>query len=229
MTKAEYLQKWSQLHGDMQAADNRVVYWWLSIVYVLAKPWVRLGLSPNAVTTFGLLLSVAAVALIWLGQEISGINTLVLLAAVLVLLSGLVDNLDGAVAVMTGKTSRWGYVYDSLCDRIADMAFLFMLWLLGAPAWLVLLVAMFTMLAEYVRARAAAAGVSEIGVISVWERPSRVLVTGLFVLASAVIVGHVGVVITIAATLSLLLSVLGFLQIVLVMRRRLLALPETAG
>ena len=40
---------------------------------------------------------------------------------VLVFVSGIVDNLDRAVAVMSGRTTRWGYVLDSVVDRIADV------------------------------------------------------------------------------------------------------------
>ena len=43
-----------------------------------------------------------------------------MLAALLVGASGLLDNLDGAVAVLSGRTSRWGFVLDSGCDRLAD-------------------------------------------------------------------------------------------------------------
>ena len=36
------------------------------------------------------------------------------------------------------------------------------------------------LLQEYVRARAAAGGMTEVGVVTVWERPTRVIVTAAF-------------------------------------------------
>ena len=42
------------------------------------------------------------------------------------------------------------------------------------------------MLAEYVRARASGAGMVEVGVITVFERPTRVLVAAAFLLGAAV-------------------------------------------
>lgn len=56
------------------------------------------------------------------------------LAAVAVAVAaGLLDNLDGAVAILAGRTSRWGFVLDSLADRLSDAAYVAALWLLGAP------------------------------------------------------------------------------------------------
>ena len=57
-----------------------------------------------------------------------------LLAVVLVVVSGLLDGLDGAVAVLTDRATRWGHVLDSLVDRCSDGLYLVALWLVGAPA-----------------------------------------------------------------------------------------------
>ena len=43
-------------------------------------------------------------------------------------------------------------------------------------------------LQEYTRARAAAGGMAEIGVVTVWERPTRVIVTAMFVLGAGIYV-----------------------------------------
>lgn len=218
MDTEEYLRRWSALHGQMDPHSNRLVLWWLTVVHTLARPLVAVGASPNAVTTLGLGVVVAAAAAAWRGG--SGGGWPLMVAGLLVLLSGLMDNLDGAVAVMTGRTTRWGYVYDSLADRICDLLFCGVLWLAGAPAWWCLAVAALTMLQEYTRARSAAAGVSEIGVVSVWERPSRVLVTGMFTFAAGLLFDYV-VIATIGAGVALLLSVVGTLQVMIKLRFRL--------
>jgi CDP-diacylglycerol--glycerol-3-phosphate 3-phosphatidyltransferase len=103
--------------------------------------------------------------------------------------SGLLDNVDGAVAVLSGRTSRWGFVLDSACDRLADAAYCLALLLAGAPAWLAVTGAALAWLQEYVRARAAVAGMPEIGVVTVSERPTRVIVTAMFLLGAGVYPG----------------------------------------
>ncbi len=158
------------------------------------------------------------------GGAVAG-GWLLLVSGLLVLLSGLVDNLDGAVAVMTSRVTKWGYVYDSVVDRVADMFFLVALWLAGAPAWVCVLAGGLTFLQEYARARAGAAGMSEIGVVSVWERPSRVLVVGLFLVAAGLYSGYVEVLVTVAAGVSLALAVVGLLQVLIAVRKRMVAMP----
>lgn len=224
LSRTDYFQQWSQLHGGVDPQTRRLVSMWLTLMYSLARPLVRIGWSPNAVTTLGLFVAVVAVG--------AAAQNWWLLAAVLIVISGLFDGLDGAVAVMTGRTSAWGYVWDSLADRCADVALLLVLWLLGAPAWMCVATGVITFSLEYTRARASAAGMSEVGVISVWERPTRVIVVGMFTLAAAVAsvgwlsqvwsgVNAVALVGTIAAGVSLVLAVVGMCQVVVVVRRNL--------
>jgi CDP-diacylglycerol--glycerol-3-phosphate 3-phosphatidyltransferase len=99
------------------------------------------------------------------------------LGALLVLAAAFADGLDGAVAVLTGRATRLGYVVDSVADRLAELAWLTAFWLTGAPAWAVVTAGAASWLQEYTRARATAAGMTEIAVVTVSERPTRVLVT----------------------------------------------------
>jgi phosphatidylglycerophosphate synthase len=93
------------------------------------------------------------------------------LGGVLVLLAAFADGLDGAVAVVTGTASRLGFVYDSVADRIGEVAWLAAFWLAGAPGWLVVGTGAVSWLHEYVRARAAAAGMADIGAVTVGSDP----------------------------------------------------------
>lgn len=225
LSRADYLQRWSGLHGGIDPSGNRLVLGWLTVIHSLARPLARAGWSPNAVTTLGLVISALA-----LPAAAAGGGWL-WVAAFVVLISGVVDSLDGAIAVMTDRTTKWGFVWDSLADRIADVIFIAALWLAGAPAQICVASIVLTFLLEYTRARAGAAGMSEVGVVSVWERPSRVLVTGMFLLAAAVNVpvgfadgitgGWPVVMVTAGAWVALGLSVIGFAQVVWVVRRRL--------
>lgn len=230
MTREGYLQRWSQLHGGVDPRGNRLVLGWLTVIHTLASPLARAGWSPNAVTTLGLLVAVLA-----LPAAAAGGGWL-WIAAVLVLLSGVVDSLDGAIAVMTGRTTKWGFVWDSVADRISDVVYLAALWLVGAPGQLCAAAIVLTFLLEYTRARAVAAGMDEVGVLSVWERPSRVLVCGMFLLGAAVNLpvgfaegisgGWPAVLASAGAWVALGLSVVGLLQVLRAVRSRMRALDE---
>src|SRR4051812_50070207 len=54
-------------------------------------------------------------------------------AGVLVGLSGLLDSLDGALAIAGGRASRRGVVPDSAVDRLTEGAYALALWGTGAP------------------------------------------------------------------------------------------------
>lgn len=165
-----YAVQWAGSHGGVDPRrTGGFTYGWLRLAYKLGRTGVRLGIRPAAVTVLGLVLSLAVPALAGAGQW------WVLAAAALVLLAALADTVDGAVAVIGGRTSRLGYVYDSLADRLAEVAWLAGLKLVGVPAWLCLVVGGLGWLHEYVRARATTAGMSDIGVITAGERPTRVV------------------------------------------------------
>jgi CDP-diacylglycerol--glycerol-3-phosphate 3-phosphatidyltransferase len=142
-------------------------------------------------------------------------------AAVLLIVSGLVDNLDGAVAVMTGRTTRWGYVLDSAVDRISDAAYVVAFWALGAPGWLCALAAFLMLLQEYIRARAGAAGMNEVGVVTVWERPTRVIATAAFLLGAGLYPGAAEAWAAVAAWFWTAAGLVGLVQLTVVVRRRL--------
>ena len=175
----EYAATWSGLHGGFDPRRaSPLVRLWVRLAYRIGSWLGGRRISPMAVTTAGLLVCLAVPAAVLLGRP--GLP----LAAVLVLTAALADGLDGAVAVITGRASRLGYVYDSVADRLGEAAWLAAFWLAGAPGWLVVAAGAASWLQEYARARATAAGMDEIGVVTVAERPTRVLV-GIFGLLAA--------------------------------------------
>ncbi|MGZ4626332.1 MAG: CDP-alcohol phosphatidyltransferase family protein [Kineosporiaceae bacterium] len=192
-----------------------LVGWWLRLAYRAAVPLVRVGAGADAVTVGGLL--VAAAALVPAGSG----GRWPVLAAALVVLSGLLDSLDGAVAVLTGRTTRWGFVLDSVCDRIADACFAGALLLAGAPAGLAAAGAAAAWLHEYLRARAAVAGMPEIGVVTVSERPTRVIVTATFLLGAGLYPSASVTWATAGAAALTALGVAGLGQLLVVVHRRL--------
>jgi CDP-diacylglycerol--glycerol-3-phosphate 3-phosphatidyltransferase len=75
---------------------------------------VAVGASPNAITTVGTLVLVGSAAAFGLGA--------VRLGGFLLLLSGVLDMLDGRVARKSGGTTKFGAFYDSTLDRVGDAA-----------------------------------------------------------------------------------------------------------
>jgi CDP-diacylglycerol--glycerol-3-phosphate 3-phosphatidyltransferase len=178
LSRDEYLAAWSRWHGGADAAHG-LVRAWLSAVYAVARPLA--GLPPVVVTGLGLAVAAAAVA-----PAAAGGGWLVL-AGVLVGLSGLLDSLDGALAIGTGRASRRGFVLDSAVDRLTEAAYAAALWVAGAPGFLAAAFGALCWLPDYLRARAGQAGVTETGALSVWERPTRVILAG-FTLGGAGVV-----------------------------------------
>jgi len=134
----------------------------------IARFFARSKISPNAVTLLGPIVATFAAWLYYQQQ--------LLLALLLLLLSGFVDALDGAIARATGKTSPFGGVLDSICDRYSDAIVLFGIVLGGwiSPFWgIIALVG--SLLVSYARARAEAAGVTQLGV-GIAERPERLII-----------------------------------------------------
>src|SRR5438270_6178650 len=115
-TGDDHIKEWSELH--LTGPPGGFVGGWLRASAAVARPLARAGVSPNAVTVAALIAAVAAVPLAmidgWLGPAA---------ACVAVTVSGLLDALDGAVAVQAGRTTKVGFLLDSALDRVADAAF----------------------------------------------------------------------------------------------------------
>jgi phosphatidylglycerophosphate synthase len=214
VSRDEYLAAWSRWHGGA-GTDTRLIRGWLSIAYTLARPMA--GLPPVVVTALGL--AVAALA-VW--PAAAGGLWLVA-AGVLVGLSGLLDSLDGAVAIGTGRASRRGFVLDSVVDRLTEAAYAAALWAAGAPGWLAVGFGALCWLPDYLRARAGQAGVSETGTLSVWERPTRVILTGLTLTGAGVVaaLGVADVVVTAGTAAGAVLGAVAVAQLGVALRRRL--------
>jgi phosphatidylglycerophosphate synthase len=213
--RAEYFRRWAALHGGYDPTGTAVTGRWLGLVYRLAAPLARRRVSPSGLTLLGVVVSVAVPLVALLGDR------WVLLAIPVVVLGGVLDNLDGAVAVLTGRASRFGYVLDSTADRVSDAAYALALWPLGAPAWLCALAAGLAWLPEYVRARAAAAGMTDLEILTVWERPTRIILTALLLLGAGVLAGHPGAVAVAGAVAWSALGAVAVGQLLVIARRRL--------
>jgi len=138
------------------------------VVRVLAKT----GVTPNALTWLGLLLSIVSAVLI------AGNNLIP--AAIILIVAGLLDMLDGALARHTGKVTKSGAVLDSTLDRLSEAAiFIGILALFADDGSLPEIVMVgitlaLSQLVSYIRARAEALGVD--CRTGLFTRPERVIV-----------------------------------------------------
>ncbi|MEO6821589.1 MAG: CDP-alcohol phosphatidyltransferase family protein [Candidatus Nanopelagicales bacterium] len=220
LSRREYLDAWADGHGGYDPRGSRLVRTWLGVIHTLAEPLARAHVSPDVITIPG---GVLAGVVVWAAH---GGGRWVLVAAVLVGLSGLLDSLDGAVAVITERATRWGALLDSLVDRVADACLLVALWVVGAPAWVCLAGWMLLVLLEYSRARAMALDVRDIGTVTVGERPTRMIVVGMFLLAAGVLPGSAATWATTGSYVLVVLGLVALVQLLVVLHRALRAGPD---
>ncbi len=147
----------------------------------LATPFVRLGVTPNQMTIFGLLLvALASLAFVWHGSTlIFGLTLTVAFAF---------DSLDGAVARRRNMQTRFGGYLDAVVDRYQELiVFLAIGWQSGY--WLLVILGLsggfFT---SYAKARTAIeAPVSNDNWPDLFERLERVLFLCLLLLSDGFI------------------------------------------
>lgn len=136
----------------------------------------RLGFTPNHVSIIGLIIALLSAITYWQWK----LNPLLLiLAPILMLVSGLFDALDGAIARIYGEASTFGGFFDSLLDRYADAVVLCGIILGGLTdiKW-GLAALMGSILVSYARARAEAAGV-KMESVGLAERAERIVILAL--------------------------------------------------
>ncbi|MFT3887881.1 MAG: CDP-alcohol phosphatidyltransferase family protein [Arachnia sp.] len=139
----------------------------------------RWGVTPVQVTVVGTLGVIVAALTLWpAGHLLAGALTLAFFL--------LGDGLDGNLARLTGRESRFGAFLDSTLDRAADAAVFAGLAVWGADRdgavlWLALACLSLGFLVSYARARAEAVGVD--ASIGLFERTDRLVVALLGVVA----------------------------------------------
>ncbi|EHQ30248.1 CDP-alcohol phosphatidyltransferase family protein [Mucilaginibacter paludis] len=168
------------------------------VIDPLVKVLIKLGLTPNAVTTIGLLLNVAVAGIFILGAEEGNRGDLSYVgwAGALVLFAGLFDMLDGQVARLGKMSSKFGALYDSVLDRYSELImFLGICYYLVAHHYFLSSIFAFialigSMMVSYVRARAEGLGIECKG--GLMQRPERVITIGLFAILCGVSSSYIG-------------------------------------
>jgi CDP-diacylglycerol---glycerol-3-phosphate 3-phosphatidyltransferase len=164
------------------------------VIYVLINPlikgMIKVGITPNAITTFGFLGNIAAAAFfIWsaliLRNDLSGLSYTDIIGwgGFIILFSGLFDMMDGRLARMGNMSTLFGALWDSILDRYSELISLFGICLIFLiKDWFVMGVITFlamigSVMVSYVRARAEGLGIEcKVGFM---QRPERVVVTAI--------------------------------------------------
>jgi len=155
----------------------------------LAEPVGRLvgktGVSPNALTIFGFCINFGVAWLVSQGHFLYG--------GILILAAGIFDLLDGAVARMTGRVTKFGALLDSTLDRYSEGVVLFgLLWYYASrpdivyktECLLIFATIVGSILVSYVRARAE--GLNLDAEVGIFRRTMRIGVLSLGLMFSAI-------------------------------------------
>ena len=165
-TLREYFDRWQIQHHapDLDPAGTTLLRLFLTLTYTCARPFARRNVAPDLLTVLGL---------VWAGLVVAVAGFSPVTAAVFVLVSVVTDGIDGCVAALNNRATQFGFVLDSVVDRLSDGLYLSALIVAGGePAWAVAAGGALMTL-EYTRARAGGAGLREVGVVTVGERPTR--------------------------------------------------------
>ena len=163
--------------------------WLQQIIYKIINPiihgMIKVGITPNFITTTGFLLNVVAAGVLIYAcingehGELSYMGW----AGGIVLFAGLFDMMDGRVARVGNMSSTFGALYDSVLDRYSELVTFFGIcyYLLMEGYFFYSIIAFValigSLMVSYVRARAEGLGIEcKVGMM---QRPERVVLTSL--------------------------------------------------
>ena len=168
------------------------------VIDPLVRGLIKIGLTPNAVTTIGLLLNVGVAIIFIIGAEWGerGELSYVGWAGALVLFAGMFDMLDGQVARLGNMSSTFGALFDSVLDRYSEsVMFLGICYYLVAHHYFISSIAGFialigSMMVSYTRARSEGLGAENKG--GLMQRPERVVLVGISAIACGITANIIG-------------------------------------
>ena len=171
------------------------------LVYKALNPliqfFVKVGITPNVVTTIGFILNIAAAVIFIYGASAArGDLSYVGWGGGVILLAGLFDMIDGRLARVGKMESRFGAMYDSVLDRYSELVmFLGICYYFVAQNYFLssmfAFVAMIgSLMVSYVRARAEGMGIEcKSGLM---QRPERILIIGISAVLCSVLKDYTG-------------------------------------
>lgn len=160
--------------------------WARGVARWAAQVFVRTPVTPNMLTLFGFALNVVVAVLLATNHLVAG--------GIMIIVAGLFDMLDGALAKITNRMSSFGAFLDSVVDRYSEAVVLFGLLLHYyfqpntqgfTEIVLIYVILIGSMMISYARARAGALRISnEVGLMA---RPERIVLLALGLLFQTVL------------------------------------------
>ncbi len=153
-------------------ARSRLITKYYDLLQRCVRPLADKGVSPNTISIISLGLSFFSGCFYAFGLFFAG--------GIFLLLSGFTDTLDGAIARLTGQSTKFGALLDSTLDRYAEFFIYFGLMVYYHDRFIfyvVMLALMGSIMVSYVKARAESLGRTR--VVGLMQRPER-----FFLLAS---------------------------------------------
>ena len=154
--------------GQHLTMRDGVVNYYYRLLEKFLRPIVKRSVSPAVISIFSLLISIAAAVFYSFGMMFWG--------GLFLILSGFADTLDGTVARLSGKVSKFGALLDSSLDRWSDFvvyAGLLLYYRECTVFYAVLLSIIGSFMVSYVKARAESLGT--IRIVGLMQRPERLL------------------------------------------------------
>lgn len=158
------------------------------VIYVIINPiikgMIKIGITPNFITTMGFVINVVATAMFIYAAIYQPDNlTIIGWGGAIILFAGLFDMMDGRLARLGNMSSLFGALWDSTLDRYSELFTLFGIttffllndWeMMGVVTFLAMVG---SVMVSYVRARAEGLDIEcKVGLM---QRPERVVLTAL--------------------------------------------------
>ena len=160
---------------------QKVIYY---LINPLIKGMIKIGITPNFITTTGFTLNLFATGLMIYAAIYAPYNTNIIgYAGGVIIFAGLFDMMDGHLARLGNMQSTFGALWDSTLDRYSELFTLFGIqFYLLANQWvwsgiITFLAIIGSIMVSYVRARGEGLGIDvKVGFM---QRPERVVVTAI--------------------------------------------------
>jgi phosphatidylglycerophosphate synthase len=183
---------------EQRSLRTRAQHGIYKVIDPFVKLLIKLGLTPNAVTTIGFLLNLGVAIVFVIGAEHSERVDLSYVgwAGALILFAGLFDMLDGQVARLGNMSSSFGALYDSVLDRYSELVmFLGICYYLVAHHYFLSSIFAFialigSMMVSYTRARAEGLGIKCSD--GLMQRPERIITIGVSAMACGITSHYIG-------------------------------------
>ena len=134
----------------------------------LGKTLAKIGFSPNSMTITSLFVAIVSAYIYTLKMP--------MVAALLIILMGVIDMFDGAIARTTGRVTKFGATLDHVVDRYAEFFIVIGITYAGYTTWVSGFFTLFGMLmASFTRAKAESVGGLEACTVGIAERQEKLL------------------------------------------------------